>query len=73
MISDEVYIDLKKLESKGHKLSHAERNYVDKMEQLEYMCDFRPDWFPEEYKNKMINKLQNNFCRDVNLGNKNND
>ena len=37
------------------------------------MCDFRPDWFPEEYKNKMISKLQNNFCRDVNLGNKNND
>ena len=62
-IKDETYIRLVKDKSNGVRLTDPEITYVSKMEQLEYMCDFRPDWFPDEYKQKKIEGLYADFLK----------
>ena len=50
MIKDDLYMDLKKISTDNKDLSNAELTYIDKMQQLDHMCDFRPDWFPPDYR-----------------------
>ena len=61
MIKDDLYLDLKKISADNKDLSNAELTYIDKMQQLDHMCDFRPDWFPPDYRKKMEEKLQSEF------------
>ena len=60
-IKDDIYVNLKKIDADNKSLSLAEISYIEKMQQLEYICDFRPDWFPPAYRQEMIEKLQSEF------------
>ena len=66
MIEDETYIYLKRLEDSNKTLSSAERTYIEKMESLDYMSGFRPDWYPKKYKKTIIQHLQDEFCKNLN-------
>ena len=56
-IKDETYLRLAKDKAEGVSLTDPELTYVRKMEELEHMSDFRPDWFPPQYKQKKIDGL----------------
>ena len=64
MIKDDLYMDLKKISAGNKDLSHSEITYIQKMEQLDHMCDFRPDWFPPDYRQEMEEKLQADFHKN---------
>ena len=52
IIKDETYIRLAKDKAEGVSLTDPELVYVRKMEELQHMSDFRPDWFPPQHKQK---------------------
>ena len=65
IIKDETYIRLAKDKAEGVSLTDPELVYVRKMEELQHMSDFRPDWFSPQYKQKKIDGLYADLMNDL--------
>ena len=56
-----IYNGLLKTKARGKDLSHEELMYIQKMDELHYMCEFRPDWYPKQHKIQKVKELQKEF------------
>ena len=57
-ITDTLYVKLKQEDANGNKLTDNEKNYIEQMDCLEMMSDFRPDWYPPDHKARMIHLMK---------------
>ena len=64
-----IYETLRDLrDTNQRQLTKKELAFVDQVETLEYMATFRPDWYPDAHKLRMISLMESKFLQQCNDG-----
>ncbi len=62
-VEDDTYQQLQRIleDVNDRTLTPNEFQFMSQVEALEYMSGFRPDWYPDEHKKKMIQLMKDRY------------
>ena len=62
-VEDDTYQQLQRIleDVNDRSLTPNEFQFMSQVEALEYMSGFRPDWYPDEHKKKMIQLMKDRY------------